>query len=254
MKYQLLGPEGYADRPDPYDTPEELAQAAAKFLLRFVHQGYYTDTRMTRRPLDWVVERLSVEIVEEVMTAPEAYARYVSDNLDRIASDGWVPVCYNEFLDSEECAEMLAGAATAASLTPSDDGDWRLLGHVAVDSGQLLVCDPCYIESEWKTDSYAAPAVAPAFRHRDGTTFYCVLHGEAPVADAIGFGHFEEIIQGYGMTANAMQKTGDLVKAPPPPPCGEFSYTGCCEATGDTREKGGPLEFKMGHEGGGSGL
>ena len=26
------------------------------------------------------------------------------------------------------------------------------LGVVGVDSGQLLICDPCYIDSEWKDE------------------------------------------------------------------------------------------------------
>lgn len=46
MKFSLLGPEGFPDRPDPYDTLDEVAQAAARFLLRFLHQGYYTDMNM----------------------------------------------------------------------------------------------------------------------------------------------------------------------------------------------------------------
>lgn len=29
----------------------------------------------------------------------------------------------------------------------------KLIGHVAVDSGQLLLCDPCYIDSEWEKES-----------------------------------------------------------------------------------------------------
>lgn len=29
----------------------------------------------------------------------------------------------------------------------------KLIGHVGVDSGQLLIIDPCYIEENWKKDS-----------------------------------------------------------------------------------------------------
>ena len=28
----------------------------------------------------------------------------------------------------------------------------KLIGYVAVDSGQLMICDPCYILSEWTDD------------------------------------------------------------------------------------------------------
>lgn len=31
-----------------------------------------------------------------------AYVRYIGENLERIASDGWVPVCFEEFVESEE--------------------------------------------------------------------------------------------------------------------------------------------------------
>lgn len=26
----------------------------------------------------------------------------------------------------------------------------KLVGHVGVDSGQVMICDPCYIDSSWK--------------------------------------------------------------------------------------------------------
>lgn len=29
--------------------------------------------------------------------------------------------------------------------------DKRLIGHAAVDSGQILICDPCYIDGTWKS-------------------------------------------------------------------------------------------------------
>jgi hypothetical protein len=37
----------------------------------------------------------------------------------------------------------------------------KLIGYVGVDSGQLLVCDPCYIESEWKRQSHALDLASP---------------------------------------------------------------------------------------------
>lgn len=35
-----------------------------------------------------------------------------------------------------------------------NDPDWVLLGKAGVDSGQLLVCDPCYIDSIWKKEDF----------------------------------------------------------------------------------------------------
>lgn len=36
------------------------------------------------------------------------YRRYIEDNLDRIARDGWIPICFAEFQESEELTEYLA--------------------------------------------------------------------------------------------------------------------------------------------------
>lgn len=30
----------------------------------------------------------------------------------------------------------------------------KLIGHVGVDSGQLLLCDPCYIDSQWVKEDF----------------------------------------------------------------------------------------------------
>lgn len=32
--------------------------------------------------------------------------------------------------------------------------EWKHIGMVGVDSGQLIVCDPCYIDSEWEYSEY----------------------------------------------------------------------------------------------------
>jgi hypothetical protein len=31
---------------------------------------------------------------------------------------------------------------------------WELIGHCSVDSGQIMLCDPCYIESHWKHEDF----------------------------------------------------------------------------------------------------
>jgi hypothetical protein len=32
----------------------------------------------------------------------------------------------------------------------------KLIGHIGVDSGQMLLCDPCYIDSMWSKDDVPA--------------------------------------------------------------------------------------------------
>jgi hypothetical protein len=44
-----------------------------------------------------------------IAAAPEldAYRQYIEDNLDRIERGGWTPVCFNEFRESEWCANHM---------------------------------------------------------------------------------------------------------------------------------------------------
>ena len=44
-----------------------------------------------------------------IAAAPElnAYRQYIEGNLDRIERGGWTPVCFDEFRESEECANYM---------------------------------------------------------------------------------------------------------------------------------------------------
>ena len=44
-----------------------------------------------------------------IAVAPEldAYRQYIEDNLERIERGGWTPVCFDEFKESEECANCI---------------------------------------------------------------------------------------------------------------------------------------------------
>jgi hypothetical protein len=44
-----------------------------------------------------------------IAAAPEldAYREYIEDNLERIARGGWTPVCFDEFRESEWCANHM---------------------------------------------------------------------------------------------------------------------------------------------------
>ena len=41
------------------------------------------------------------------------------------------------------------------------------LGHVAVDSGQLMITDPCRIDEHWKKEDYEAKSKPTAFSYND---------------------------------------------------------------------------------------
>jgi len=136
---------------------------------------------------------------------------------------------------------------------PADNapGRWECIGEVGVDSGQLLITDPCYINSQWKNeDNGGKRRIAPVYKHEDGTILFCALHGASPAEAAIPFGHYEEVVEKYGKSMNQMNSEGLTVKQPEPPPTGEYSYEGCCEAT-LTEESAGQLNYARGHVGAG---
>ena len=48
-------------------------------------------------------------IAQLIAAAPElnAYRKHIEDNLERIERGGWTPVCFDEFRESEECANYM---------------------------------------------------------------------------------------------------------------------------------------------------
>ncbi len=116
---------------------------------------------------------------------------------------------------------------------------WIKIGVVGVDSGQLMVCDPCYIESEWKKTKkpmmfddmlkvVATGKEIPSPRKLKGKTFDSEYKDGMTYNEAIAKGILEEV---------------------PEKETGEFSYEGCSKAT---INKGfGQLNFNMGHAGAG---
>jgi len=114
----------------------------------------------------------------------------------------------------------------------------ELIGHVGVDSGQLLLCDPCYIDSQWEKEEFQDIRVYEHKTTKDKLTF------------GKDFANYKEVIDRYGKTMNELNATGDWEEAPRPNPEHEFSYNACAQAT--LSDKGhGELRFKMGHLGAG---
>jgi hypothetical protein len=115
----------------------------------------------------------------------------------------------------------------------------QLIGHVGVDSGQLLLCDPCYIDSEWVNEDFEDIRV---YRHK--------ITGDT-LQYRVEFPHYEAIVPEYGKTMNQLIDTGEWEEekdyhAPKAP----FSYNACAKAT--LSEDGyGELNFKLGHSGAG---
>lgn len=96
------------------------------------------------------------------------------------------------------------------------------LGVVGVDSGQLMLTDPCYIDGQWLDEPFE-----DSRSYRDTQTGATVTKGE-------DFDRFDEPLESYGgETPKALIGAGRLVQLPDPPPPETFhySYNGACQAT-----------------------
>jgi hypothetical protein len=122
------------------------------------------------------------------------------------------------------------------------------IGDVAVDSGQLMVCDPCYIESNW---------VKREFEPNEKVEV--TMPGQAPVVIVIR--EKGELVNRWdveldvlgGKTLNAVAAMGLPVmmkRVEENAETSEFSYDGCCKAT-LSEARSGQLNFRMGHAGAG---
>lgn len=114
-----------------------------------------------------------------------------------------------------------------------------LIGHVAVDSGQLMICDPCYIDGQWKHEEFTDVRV-----YKHNTTGQTLQYMK-------DFPHYEEVIPAFGMNMNTLLKSGEWtqVEEAHQPEHG-FSYNAACKA-GLSKKGHGELHFDMGHSGAG---
>jgi hypothetical protein len=113
------------------------------------------------------------------------------------------------------------------------------MGLVAVDSGQLMITDPCYIDSEWQN---VKPEILRLYRDK--------LTGEIYQFDK-HFTNYNETIKGFDKSVNELIEENRLEEL-------EidysnkitYSYAGACYST-STNKGYGVLPFKLGHEGAG---
>lgn len=126
--------------------------------------------------------------------------------------------------------------------------NWKMLGVVGVDSGQLMVCDPCYIDSEWIKDK--EPAGHETFvLSAKGKEWFPGQEGWSWQYNGHGTNYESPQAALNGRSINEARDMGFIEALPPGEKNKEFSYRGCCDAT---REGwGGVMNFKMGHEGAG---
>ncbi len=123
----------------------------------------------------------------------------------------------------------------------SSDAKYEIeeMGFVAVDSGQLMITDPCYIDSEWQNIEYEDIRL---LRDADTQKIYQFRKD---------FNNYEEKISGFEKTVNELIASGRLISiAIDNSDKISFSYAGACHSS--MSEKGyGAMPFKLGHEGAG---
>lgn len=111
----------------------------------------------------------------------------------------------------------------------------KLLGYVGVDSGQLLLCDPGYIDSQWEDEEF-----------EDIRIYQNKLLPLSTLQYKRDFAKYDEIIPEIGQCMNDLIKTGEWEQLDGPVPVNNFSYNACCKAT---LEHNNQLNYKLGHAG-----
>lgn len=115
------------------------------------------------------------------------------------------------------------------------------LGIVGVDSGQVMICDPCYIPSQWKDKEFED--VRP----------YINVETKEVLSYPTDFPNFEAIIPKYEKNMNRLVREGIFIKKEQDEEeiDNSFSYNGCCKQTLENESGGGQLVYEMGHAGAG---
>jgi len=95
---------------------------------------------------------------------------------------------------------------------------WELIGHCYVDSGQLMICDPCYVDSHWENKDYA---VERKLKDKDGNI----------VQYQKDFGNYMEKLEQYGNKTINQLIEEKILEPIPHEQTDEFNYDGICRKT-----------------------
>lgn len=110
------------------------------------------------------------------------------------------------------------------------ENEWELLGHAAVDSGQLLLIDPAYIDRRWQ------------YREFRDIRIYENKHTGDRLQYRVHFGNYQDPIARYGnLTMNELNETGDWFSVPPPQATG-LNYDSVTRTTLE-KERGGQIDL-----------
>lgn len=115
----------------------------------------------------------------------------------------------------------------------------ELIGTVAVDSGQLMICDPCYISNEWQDVPFRDVRA-----YKNASTGKILTYGK-------DFISYAEVIKPYKNSMNKLIASGTWVEQEPKRAPISFSYDGACQRSLSKQGGYGNLPFKAGHYGAG---
>lgn len=125
---------------------------------------------------------------------------------------------------------------------------WEKVGEVGVDSGQLVVCDPCYIDDQWERG--VEPAGHPPYTlSKKGRELFPQL-GTFTVKWPFEWGNYGDVCPQLGMSINDARKQ-ELMDEVDVDPLRDFNYRGACDVSHLTGENFGQLNYKKGHAGAG---
>lgn len=108
--------------------------------------------------------------------------------------------------------------------------EWVKIGEVGVDSGSLIICDPCYIDSEWEKEELIPIPEEIVFP--DGHTEKVIRCSK----------RWFEIVEDINKGLIKLKEGGGFEKQK-----NNFSYTACANAISE--KSYGQLNFKLGHSG-----
>ena len=111
----------------------------------------------------------------------------------------------------------------------------KLLGHVGVDSGQLMVTDPCYLNRFENND------------YNPTRKYVCVTDKKKIIEWPRDFYNYEDdIIDGYNKNMNTLIKDKLFIQVKDEIIDSSYSFVGACHQSSKTENQGGELGNGLG--------
>ncbi|MGG1659425.1 hypothetical protein [Brevibacillus sp. NRS-1366] len=121
----------------------------------------------------------------------------------------------------------------------------KLLGQVGVDSGQMVIIDPCYIESEWQGKE---SVLGVDFWGQGQEKILSLLKGDGIHVERIGGKCRVMTNDAEAMIKRIKFLSEDIKQKVMAVPYTDSTYDKVCDIT-LTEDQGGQLNYKMGHAG-----